>query len=70
MLGLQNRNVTTTANVRWALLEASGVGDATSMCVRELYSNAALGVFVGGVSLSVPEHDMLVLQLTPGVTTC
>ncbi len=54
---------------RWAWLEAAGVGDSTPFCVRELFTGTALGVQTGGITVSVPAHDVAVLRLTPG-TTC
>jgi len=56
-----------TIAARWAWLEAPGVGDATSFCGTELFSGAKLpGALVGGVSWSVPPHDIAVIRLTPG----
>ena len=69
-MGIVNRyNTQQQISARWSWLEATGVDDTTSFCVTELYSGNKLGANVGGVSLSVLPHDMLVLRLTPG-TSC
>ena len=67
-MALQNRDaVAANITARWAWLEAPGVGDATSFCGTELFSGAKLpGALVGGVSWSVPPHDIAVIRLTPG----
>lgn len=70
VMGIVNRyNTQQQISARWSWLEATGVDDTTSFCVTELYSGNKLGANVGGVSLSVLPHDMLVLRLTPG-TSC
>ena len=51
----------------WSLLEAPGVGDSTPFCVTELFSNTKLGVLTGGVTQTVPPHDIAMLRLSaPG----
>jgi hypothetical protein len=72
VMALENRGAAAApADAQWAWLEAPGVGPATSMCVRELFTNASLGVHVGGISLpAVGSHDIAVLRLVPGATSC
>jgi Alpha galactosidase A/Alpha galactosidase C-terminal beta sandwich domain len=53
------------AEARWSWLEAPGVGDGSTFCVTELYSNQSLGNFTGGIELPVPSHDAVVLRMTP-----
>ena len=68
VVGLVNRDGSAPRVIaaRWAWLETPGVGDATSFCVTELFAGTSLGALVGGVSLTVPAHDIAVLKLTPG----
>jgi len=40
------------------------------VCARELFTGAALGVLVGGMTLEVGAHDIAVLRLLPGATAC
>jgi len=72
VVALDNRDDTSTLNgtARWSWLEAPGIGDATSMCARELFTDTQLGVFVGGITLPVASHDIAMLRLTPGATSC
>jgi hypothetical protein len=70
-VGLENRGAATAnGTAEWSWLESPGFGAASSACVRELFSDAQLGVFVGGVTLPIDSHDMAVLRVVPGATTC
>lgn len=68
VLGLLNtgsQNATITAP--FSAYGVVGMGDASSFCVRSLWSPAAnVGTFTGSFSASVPSHDLAVFRLTPG----
>lgn len=72
VLAIENRGATAatgTAFLRW--LEVPGIGDATTFCARELFSDTALGSnLVGSVSLTVQSHDTAVLRVVPGASSC
>ena len=74
MFGLLNRHALgsapTPVSASWAMLEVPGMDNATSACVRELFSNSTLGVHVGGVTLDVAPHDLAMLRVVPGAATC
>jgi hypothetical protein len=66
VVALENRDAAAepAAAARWAWLEAPGVGDDTTFCVRELFAGKTLGKFKGGLTLPLPMHDAVVLRLT------
>jgi hypothetical protein len=68
VVGLVNRDGAAARAIaaRWTWLEAPGVGDATSFCGTEIFAGTKLGALVGGVSLTVPPHDIALIRLTPG----
>ena len=72
VVGLENRwSASADASARWAWLEAPGFGDDSAACVRELFSGVELGVFVGGVTIpALGTHDMAVLRVVPGASSC
>jgi len=71
VMALENRgSAPANATGLWAWLEAPGLGPSSAVCARELFTGAALGVLVGGVTLEVGAHDIAVLRLLPGVTVC
>ena len=71
VLALVNRDAAAAHNVSapFSLLEVPGMDANTTMCARELFSGATLGVVKGAVTLSVPAMDAAVVRLTTG-TTC
>jgi hypothetical protein len=72
VVGIENRGSSATdAEAKWAWLEAPGLDGGTSACVRELFSDKMLGVFVGGVTVSsLGSHDIALLRVLPNTTEC
>lgn len=72
VVGLENRGTAAAdASAEWSWLESPGFGASSSACVRELFNNTALGVHVGGVTVpALGSHDMAVLRVVPGATSC
>jgi hypothetical protein len=70
VLALVNRNLAPAElSARFSWLEVPGVGDSTTLCARELFSNTSLGLLQGGISaLSVPAHDIALIRLSPDAT--
>lgn len=69
VLAIVNRNATASATVtaRWSMLEVPGVGDTTSFCVQELFTNTSVGVRTGSVTATVPPHDIALYKLVSDV---
>jgi hypothetical protein len=71
VFALDNRDKSTTIGTAlFSLLEVPGVGDSSSMCIRDLFNGKSLGVHVGNISLPVPSHDTIILKAFPGASTC
>lgn len=71
VVAMDNRDSNTTVGVApFTLLEVPGIGDASSMCVRDLFADVSLGVHVGNITLPVPSHDTRVLKLFPNAASC
>ena len=74
VFGLLNRNPTTSAAVpisaNFTLLEDPAIGPSTSACARELFTNTALGVVTGSVTVTVAPHDFAMVKVVPGATSC
>lgn len=74
VFGLLNRNAVGSGDSQitasWSMLETPGFDDTTSACVRELYTNTSLGVHTGSVTVAVAPHDLAVLLVVPGASTC
>ena len=71
VMALENRgSAPVNATGQWAWLEAPGLGPASAVCARELFTGAPLGVLVGGVTVEVGVHDIALLRLVPGATEC
>jgi hypothetical protein len=65
VLALANHNTSAaTLSARFAWLEVPGVDDSTSLCGRELFSNASLGVLKGGVTVQVGAQDIAMIRFT------
>ena len=70
VFGLLNRGATnTTIDAKFRLLEKAGFGDDTAACARELFSGRTMQV-KGSVSWSVAPHDMAMVRIKPGATSC
>ena len=71
VFGMLNRNGdgSTTINATWSMLESTDIGDDSKACVRELFSGKTSQV-TGGVSWSVPAHDMAMFRVVPGASQC
>jgi hypothetical protein len=59
-----------TISIKWSWMETVGFGAATSACVKELFTGKSYGVVTGGLSVTVQPHDLAVLRVVPGATTC
>ena len=72
VVGIENRGASAAdGTAEWAWLEAPGFGPNSSACVRELFNGTSLGVQVGGVTVpAIGSHDMAVLKVVPGATSC
>jgi hypothetical protein len=74
VFGALNRNAVGSSpapiQVQWSMLETAGMGNTTAACVRELYTNTALGVNTGGITVTVAPHDIAVLRVVPGASSC
>lgn len=71
VMALDNRDTHPTVGVApFSLLEVAGIGPESKMCVRDLYADTSLGVYVGSITLTVPPHDIFVLKLFPDATSC
>jgi hypothetical protein len=74
VLGLLNRNDASSSpapiTASFSMLEDPAIGPSTSACVRELFSNTQLGVVTGQVTVTVPPHDLALLRVVPGATSC
>jgi hypothetical protein len=71
MAALNRWDIPMPAQVRWVYLSAPGVGDGTSACVRELFTNASLGVHIGGLLVpAIAAHDTALLRVVPGALAC
>ena len=67
VFGLANRHATASpVEARWSMLEVEGMGDGTSACVRELFTNTTIGTRVGGVTATVAAHGLAVMRVVPG----
>ena len=73
VFGLLSRNAKGSGNVtiqaNWSMA-GGNIGDESACCVRELYSGATVAKATGGVSWSVAPHDLAVLRVVPGASTC
>jgi hypothetical protein len=71
VFALVNRDPAAARNISapFSLLEVPGLDANATLCGRELFSDAPLGVLRGGVTLQVPAMDAAVVRLTTG-TTC
>lgn len=73
VFGLLNRNGdgagNATIHVEFSWLDSEAIGDATTACVRELYSGTVVQA-TGKIDWSVAPHDMAVLRITPNATKC
>lgn len=67
VITLENRDAADapSAVARWSWLEVPGIGEDTTLCVTELFSDKALGQHTGGLELPLARHDAVVLRLTP-----
>ena len=71
VFALVNRDPAAARNITapFSLLEVPGMDASATMCARELFSGAPLGVVTGSVTWQVPPFDAAVIRLTSG-TTC
>jgi alpha-galactosidase len=70
VFGLLNRGTTNaTIDAKFTLLEKVGVGEGTAACARELFSGRTMQV-KGSVSWSVRPHDIAIVRVKPGATSC
>ena len=71
VVAIENRgNAAANGTALWKWLEAPDMGDGTTACVRELFSDAQLGLFTGNITLLVPSHDIAMLRVVPGASSC
>jgi hypothetical protein len=57
--------------VEFSMLEDPAMGPTTTACVRELYTNTLIGTSItGGFSVTVAPHDLAVLKVFPGQSSC
>jgi hypothetical protein len=75
VFGLLNRNskggANATIEAKFSWLEVPGLSDSTTACVRELFSDRIVTTkATGSVSVSVAPHDLAVLRVVPGASTC
>ena len=70
VFGLLNRgSETVTIEGNFSMLEMQGLGDSTVACARELFSDKMMKV-TGGVTWSVASHDIAIVRVSPGASTC
>ena len=70
MFGLLNRgSETVTIDGKFSMLETPGLDDNTAACARELFSDKMMKV-TGGVTWSVASHDIAVVRVSPGASSC
>ena len=74
VFGVLNRNSVSSnpipITVEFSMLEDPNINSNTQACVRELYSGTSLGVVTGSVTYTVPPHDLAILKVFPGATSC
>jgi hypothetical protein len=70
VFGLLNRgSETVTIDGKFAMLETHGLGDSTAACARELFSDKVMKV-TGGVTWTVSPHDIAIVRVSPGASSC
>ncbi len=70
VFGLLNRgSETVTIEGNFSLLETHGLDDNTAACARELFSDRMMKV-TGGVTWSVASHDIAIVRVRPGASSC